>query len=448
MEAITQWLKKTVEHLVDPEKEERVQTLIRILHDGIRTQRQAFSLSAALRGVECSPSDVEMAREEVFRRIAGRGWADGKLTPDEREVARWVAERLELPDARAQEIHVEFARRHFGAALAQAMDDGILDAAEEARLREIAGSLGWTLAQFARQFFQAEGEAFLRGVFLACVADGQIKQGEWNYLLTLTQKLGIAHDELLRAIQPQAQAFVERVLAEAKADGRLTRHEEATLRWLLDNLGLAPPYRQYVSQEVGQLRALTDVAEGRLPSLPPPTGIGIRSGEIVHLHTLATWREMRVLKSGTTYRDHQGSLTLTDNRLLFSSVTKTLGLNLRKIVSHRGGPNWIEVQVEGKPASVFCLAGESPLPCAIFTAAVAMANQTLVAKSEGQPARHIPRDVRQRVWQRYGGRCAECGAADYIEFDHIVPVARGGSSTDNNVQLLCRRCNLKKSDNV
>jgi 5-methylcytosine-specific restriction endonuclease McrA len=77
-----------------------------------------------------------------------------------------------------------------------------------------------------------------------------------------------------------------------------------------------------------------------------------------------------------------------------------------------------------------------------------MANQTRVLKAEGEPTRHIPRDVRQRVWQRYGGQCAECGATDYLEFDHIIPVAKGGSNTDSNVQLLCRRCNLKKSDAI
>ncbi|MFN9970152.1 MAG: HNH endonuclease, partial [Phycisphaerae bacterium] len=59
-----------------------------------------------------------------------------------------------------------------------------------------------------------------------------------------------------------------------------------------------------------------------------------------------------------------------------------------------------------------------------------------------------PRDVRQRVWTRYGGRCAECNANDYLEYDHIIPVSKGGSNNDANVQLLCRRCNLKKSDHI
>ena len=108
----------------------------------------------------------------------------------------------------------------------------------------------------------------------------------------------------------------------------------------------------------------------------------------------------------------------------------------------------MEIQIEGKPASTYSFGDPNPIPYAILAAAVAMANQTRVAKLSGPPTRHIPREVRQRVWQRYGGRCAECGATDYLEFDHIIPVARGGGNSDANIQLLCRRCNLKKSDNI
>jgi 5-methylcytosine-specific restriction endonuclease McrA len=83
----------------------------------------------------------------------------------------------------------------------------------------------------------------------------------------------------------------------------------------------------------------------------------------------------------------------------------------------------------------------------MYRVAVKKANQTIVV-ADGRSTRHIPRDVRQRVWQRYGGQCAECGATDYLEFDHVIPVARGGSNAEANVQLLCRRCNGKKSDMI
>ena len=241
---------------------------------------------------------------------------------------------------------------------------------------------------------------------------------------------------------------MEHVLAEAKADGILTEREDSTLTWLMGNLALSNSFRQYVETEVAELRLLRNIAEGRLPSIGSPPNVETRSGEIIHYHGPAVWRNLRVLKSGAVADEHDGTITLTDNRLIFSSYTKSDSLNYRKIVSHRGGQKQFVVQVEGKPARTYFLGETSSIPYAIFQTAVAMANQTKTAAVDGLPARHIPRDVRQRAWQRFGGKCASCGATNYLEFDHIIPVAKGGNNSDNNVQLLCRNCNLKKSDYI
>jgi len=60
----------------------------------------------------------------------------------------------------------------------------------------------------------------------------------------------------------------------------------------------------------------------------------------------------------------------------------------------------------------------------------------------------IPDEVRMFVWQRDGGQCVRCGGRERLEFDHIIPVADGGSSTERNVQLLCEPCNRSKGRSV
>ena len=56
----------------------------------------------------------------------------------------------------------------------------------------------------------------------------------------------------------------------------------------------------------------------------------------------------------------------------------------------------------------------------------------------------IPEDVQIFVWNRDGGKCVKCGSNVNLEFDHIIPVSRGGSNSARNIQLLCESCNRQK----
>lgn len=56
-------------------------------------------------------------------------------------------------------------------------------------------------------------------------------------------------------------------------------------------------------------------------------------------------------------------------------------------------------------------------------------------------------DIRKDLYRRQRGRCLYCGSRqrmDLMDIDHKVPLARGGSNQRNNLQLLCRTCNLRK----
>lgn len=78
--------------------------------------------------------------------------------------------------------------------------------------------------------------------------------------------------------------------------------------------------------------------------------------------------------------------------------------------------------------------------------------------SDGQnPAqtRQIPAHVKREVWKRDGGRCTfvgahghRCTCRERIEFDHRVPIAKGGESTVENVRLLCRTHNQYEAERV
>ncbi len=67
------------------------------------------------------------------------------------------------------------------------------------------------------------------------------------------------------------------------------------------------------------------------------------------------------------------------------------------------------------------------------------------AQRGGTNTRQIPAEVLRAVWKRDGGRCTfvgdtgrRCEERTRVELDHVVPVARGGQSTTDNLRLLCR----------
>jgi TPR repeat protein len=60
----------------------------------------------------------------------------------------------------------------------------------------------------------------------------------------------------------------------------------------------------------------------------------------------------------------------------------------------------------------------------------------------------IPADVRREVWRRDEGKCVKCGSRKNLEYDHIIPVSRGGSNTARNIELLCETCNRSKSASI
>jgi hypothetical protein len=63
--------------------------------------------------------------------------------------------------------------------------------------------------------------------------------------------------------------------------------------------------------------------------------------------------------------------------------------------------------------------------------------------------RMIPTSVKLEVWKRDKGRCVQCGSTDNLHFDHILPYSKGGTSLKaENIQLLCARHNLEKTDKI
>lgn len=65
--------------------------------------------------------------------------------------------------------------------------------------------------------------------------------------------------------------------------------------------------------------------------------------------------------------------------------------------------------------------------------------------------RYIPFTTKMRVVRRDNYTCQVCGKHlldNEVEFDHIIPLSRGGISEEHNIRLTCFNCNRDKNDLV
>lgn len=61
----------------------------------------------------------------------------------------------------------------------------------------------------------------------------------------------------------------------------------------------------------------------------------------------------------------------------------------------------------------------------------------------------VSNKMRFSIYEKDGYRCKRCGKkTNDLEVDHIIPIAKGGKSTYDNLQTLCHRCNVIKGSNI
>ena len=71
-------------------------------------------------------------------------------------------------------------------------------------------------------------------------------------------------------------------------------------------------------------------------------------------------------------------------------------------------------------------------------------------RAEKLNLRQFDDDEKRETYETQGGICPKCGkhfAIEEMEGDHIVPWSKGGKTVPENLQMLCRDCNRRKSDN-
>ncbi|MFI9410752.1 TerD family protein [Nocardia gamkensis] len=267
---------------------------------------------------------------------------------------------------------------------------------------------------------------------------------EWDTLWVSLMFHQVHADTGREALTPLAIAYLERVVTFAFADSQIEERElneferaVATLS-AVTNLNTAQRHIEELRRRMLRGRSLTQVRAGELPRVQSPR-IHLEADEFTYLDADAL--HVKYLANGPKHTP--GRIIASNKKLRFVgsgagselpwakivSVTNEYGNVIVSATTARGGgtyqvhdPEWVAAVLEG---------------------ALRVAKRLVLAPGQ-RDSRSIPPHVRAEVYQRDGGKCCQCGAIHYLEFDHVIPLSRGGATSVNNLQILCRRCNLEK----
>jgi len=288
-----------------------------------------------------------------------------------------------------------------------------------------------------------KGLEHFRVRFQAACADGIMERHEWDDLQHTVEVERIDAQQALTFVRPEAVRILERTVASARASGTLEPDEEESfhrLRRLLevpDSMVLGP------LADLAELKTATAIRSGQLPTVR--SVLILESGEIAHLEAPATYRHVTASRT----RDIHGRLTVTSKQLRFTTPSEGgWDVQYGKVLRIEEVPGGVSLELGVKKGGGLYRVERPLLLGATLDALVRLHKRLMLMPQTERASRHIPQDVKNQVWHQDQGSCRECGDNNYLEFDHVIPFSKGGASTVGNLQLLCRKCNLKKGDRL
>ncbi|MEU3011334.1 TerD family protein [Nocardia asteroides] len=235
---------------------------------------------------------------------------------------------------------------------------------------------------------------------------------------------------------------VERMVAFAFADGEVFADELDAFEHVVGELALTGPVVEDLRRRMHRGRTLSRLRAGELPTIDTP-GLHLDPEERVHLDLPAV--HIRMLARGP--RNTEGRLIGSSKKLRFVGDGTGIELPWNRVVSvHPEHGTVVLAATSARGGATFGVTDPDYVAAAL-EGALRVAKRLVLTPGQ-RDSRSIPQDVKAQVWQRDGGRCVECGDGHYLEFDHVIPLSRGGATSAANLQILCRACNRAKGARI
>lgn len=288
-----------------------------------------------------------------------------------------------------------------------------------------------------------DGLQHFRTRFLAACADGVMELHEWEDLQKSIVRGKLDAHVALEFVRPDALHLLERTLTLARADGEISDAEVEGFDRLAKLLEMPQSLMGKLRTDLDDLRAATQIRQGHLPTIS--SSLILEAGEVAHLEVQAQYRHVTASRS----RDIPGRLVITNRQIHFVSAEGGWNVQYGKVLRIEEVADGVNLELGVKKGTgLYHGVAKSVVLSATLDALVRLHKRLLLMPQTEKASRGIPQKVKLEVWQRDQGKCVQCGDSNYLEYDHIIPFSLGGASTEGNLQLLCRRCNLQKSNRI
>lgn len=264
----------------------------------------------------------------------------------------------------------------------------------------------------------------------------------WDEVWTALRYRRIDADAGRAALHGPGQAYVERLAAFAGADGEITTAELDEFEGTVAALALSGPLVEDLRRRMRRGHTLSRLRAGELPVVRAP-GLHLDPEETVHLDVSAV--RIRQLARGP--RATEGRLVCSNKKLRFVGAEAGIETPWARIVSVTAADGVVEIAATAARGGAVFEVADPDAVAATLEGALRVAKRLALAPGR-RDRRSIPPEIKAQVWQRDGGRCVECGATHYLEFDHVIPLSRGGATSAANLQILCRSCNRTKGTRI